>query len=120
MFTNGMMLDDELLVEISSLKNLVPAFSLEGNEAATDARRGKGVFEAVDSVMRAMDLRKMLFGASITLDRHNYAEVMKPDYLKSLDEAGCRALFLIEYVPCEGDPEKCPDRRTENRPAVPN
>ncbi len=107
MFTNGLLIDEELMIEISKIRNLVPAFSIEGDEQTTDERRGQGVFRAVDSVMKMLDRNKVMFGASITLTRENYGMVMNPAYLDMLEQSGCRTLFMIEYVPCEGDPEKC-------------
>ncbi len=107
MFTNGLMIDAELINELKQIKNLVPAFSLEGDEQVTDNRRGKGVYSAINSTMSEMNKKKLMYGVSITLTRDNYEMVTEPGYLESLDKSGCRVLFLIEYVPCEGDPEKC-------------
>ncbi|MBI9108175.1 MAG: radical SAM protein [Spirochaetales bacterium] len=107
MFTNGLLIDEEKTSELKSIRNLVLAFSLEGDSSATDRRRGAGVYSAVKAVMEKLNEDKLMFGASITLTRENYESVMNPDYLQELDDSGCRALFLIEYVPCEGDPELC-------------
>src|SRR5450830_1425594 len=41
-FTNGTLLDDLLVRRIRKQRNVVPVISLEGHEAATDARRGSG------------------------------------------------------------------------------
>ena len=107
MFTNGLLIDEDKMLELKQIKNLVPTFSLEGDEGATDRRRGAGIYKNTLTIMRKMDERKIMFGSSITLTRENYDVVMNHDYLESLDNSGCRALFLIEYVPCEGDPELC-------------
>ena len=47
-FTNGTLIDEEFADEMLRVKNFIPAISLEGFEAATDGRRGNGVFEKVD------------------------------------------------------------------------
>lgn len=107
MFTNGLLLNDSVRGRMKKIKNLVPAISLEGNEATTDERRGEGVYQNVRDVMAAMDRDGCLFGASLTLTRNNYEEVTRPSYLEDLEKSGCRTLFLIEYVPCEGDPHLC-------------
>ena len=107
MFTNGTLIDRDTADSIAGIRNLVPAFSLEGDEAATDARRGAGVYRSIRSAMEMLDRGGIMFGASITLTRQNYSMVTDPSYLAGLDSAGCRALFLIEYVPCEGDPGLC-------------
>ena len=45
-FTNGTLIDEEFADEMLRVKNFIPAISLEGFEAATDGRRGNGVFDA--------------------------------------------------------------------------
>jgi MoaA/NifB/PqqE/SkfB family radical SAM enzyme len=100
MFTNGLLLTGDTASAVGKLKNLVPVLSLEGGLLLTDARRGAGVYDAVKSVMRDLDENKQLFGVSVTLTSVNYDEVVRSDYLKTMQDTGCRAAFLIEYVPC--------------------
>lgn len=107
MFTNGLMISEIIKRQIKELKQLIPIFSLEGSQETTDLRRGSGVFKAVISKMEELDRDRILFGTSITLTRQNYNEVMNDHYIKNLEEKGCRVLFLIEYVPCNGDKELC-------------
>jgi MoaA/NifB/PqqE/SkfB family radical SAM enzyme len=107
MFTNGLMINDVILNDMKSMKQLVPVFSLEGNKSSTDNRRGHGIYDAVMDKMDYLDKEKMLFGTSITLTRENYDEVMNDEFVKSLEDKGARMLFLIEYVPCNGDMSLC-------------
>ena len=97
MFTNGLLLDQNKIDEMP--KNVIPIVSIEGSEAATDERRGKGMYAAVMATMDLLDKNDRLFGTSITLTRQNYDEVMHTDYLDMLEKKGCGAVFLIEYVP---------------------
>lgn len=104
MFTNGLLLTafDEMP------KNLVPVISVEGGRKATDDRRGEGMYDRAMAVMQSLDKKGRLFGASITLTSANFGEVINSQYLSDLEEKGCRAAFLIEYVPSgEGDIELC-------------
>ena len=41
-FTNSTLIDEEFANEMLRVKNFIPAITLEGDEASTDARRGKG------------------------------------------------------------------------------
>lgn len=107
MFTNGLMIKDETLTKLKSLKNTVCAVSLEGGREVTDMRRGEGVFDMVMESIKRMDNNKLLFGTSITLTSQNYDEIMDIDYLKGIQDKGAAATFLIEYVPCQGDEELC-------------
>ena len=52
-FTHGGLIDERMVERLISVGNVMPAFSLEGFEKETDARRGSGHFR---KVMRAMDL----------------------------------------------------------------
>lgn len=103
LFTNGLLLKTEKLPN-----NLVPVLSIEGGKEATDFRRGDGMYDKVVSVMERLDKNGVLFGASVTLTSENYNEVIKSDYLQKLEAKGCRAAFLIEYVPSgEEDMDLC-------------
>ena len=44
-FTNGTLIDEAFADELLRVKNFIPAISLEGFEADTDGRRGKGVWK---------------------------------------------------------------------------
>ena len=99
MFTNGLLLGDGSRCP----KNLIPVISLEGGQIATDARRGKGVYAAVQKLMGRLSAQKRLYGASMTLTCENFDEVTDPGFLAALEAGGCRAAFLIEYVPSGED-----------------
>ncbi len=105
MFTNGLLLDQHKMDAMP--KNVIPIVSIEGSEQTTDARRGKGIYAAVMDTMARLDKNEHLFGASITLTQHNYNDVMHTDYIDTLEEKGCGALFLIEYVPGPDDIDLC-------------
>ncbi|MCH4886474.1 radical SAM protein [Acidaminobacter sp. JC074] len=107
MFTNGLMIDGDVKNKMKSMKQLIPVFSLEGDEVMTDLRRGSGVYRKVLSKMSLLDREKMMFGTSITLTRENFDTVMSDDYITDLEALGNRVLFLIEYVPCNGDLDLC-------------
>jgi MoaA/NifB/PqqE/SkfB family radical SAM enzyme len=107
LFTNGLLLSDEKINRLKDIKNLIPILSLEGGKADTDKRRGKGIYDSVLNIMDKMDKKKLLFGTSITLTADNYEDVVNSDYLKNLEDSGCRAAFLIEYVPMQDDDHLC-------------
>ncbi len=98
MFTNGL-----LLKESDCPDNLVPVVSLEGGKEKTDARRGAGVFDAVRTLVARLSAQNRLFGVSVTLTCNNFDEVVSPAFLSALEADGCRAAFLIEYVPTGED-----------------
>ena len=104
LFTNGLLLS---AAEEDLTLNVVPVISIEGGKATTDQRRGGGIYQAVTTVMERFDKNGRLFGASVTLTRENFDEVIHSRYLDELESKGCRAAFLIEYVPADDDFSLC-------------
>ena len=101
-FTNGTFFDEEYRKLFEKCRNLVPVMSIEGDQAATDARRGEGVYEQLMSNMESLRKSGLLFGASVTVTTENIREVTSRAYIDNLAENGCRILFFIEYVPVDG------------------
>ena len=105
LFTNGLLMGNDIQSEIKHTKNLIPVLSIEGDMAATDARRGKGVYESIIAKMAELAQKDIMFGSSITLTSENYSSIIKSGYLEWLEGSGCAVSFLIEYVPqSENDP----------------
>lgn len=100
-FTNGTLIDDDRLIFMDKHRNLIPVFSVEGGQLSTDARRGQGIFDKVQSVMLKMQKKRLVFGASVTVTTENMAEVTSDQFIKNLTDSGCKLIFYIEYVPTE-------------------
>ncbi len=98
-FTNGTFMDERYFELFGRCRNLVPVISLEGGREMTDARRGAGVYDTVEKNMRRLKEKGLLFGASITVTKENLKDVVSDSFLDGMAEKGCRAVFLIEYVP---------------------
>lgn len=104
-FTNGTLIDGDYLALFDNRRNLIPVLSIEGDEAGTDARRGKGVHAAVEGAMAALREKGVLFGASVTVTSENMDEVVREDFLAGLAKKGCGIVFYVEYVPIEAGTE---------------
>ena len=98
-FTNGTMIGAVYTEFFRKHLNMVPVISLEGELAATDDRRGKGVFQRALLSMEMLHKEKLFFGTSITVTTENYREVTSEAFLRHLAELGCRLVFYVEYVP---------------------
>lgn len=97
--TNGTFIDRRYFELFDRCRNLVPIMSIEGEKEATDARRGKGVY---DSLIRNMDefhRRGLIFGASVTVTTQNLREVSSEAFLKKLSDRGCKVVIFVEFVP---------------------
>ncbi len=99
LFTNGLMMDDQIIMKLKKQKNLVPIISLEGYDCDTDERRGKGVYENVQKVIGKVSKEGLFFGASITMTRSTFDAVTGGEFIQELIRSGCRLFFFVEYVP---------------------
>ena len=100
-FTNGTLLDDAYIQLFHKHRNLVPILSLEGDRAHTDTRRGAGVYDLLRDAMDKLRSKGILFGASITVTKENLLDVTDKAAVRSLEEAGCKVMLFVEYVPVE-------------------
>ena len=62
--TNATLIDEAFADEMLRVKNFVPAISLEGDEAATDSRRGRGTYQKGIRAMELLHRKKLLYGIS--------------------------------------------------------
>ena len=98
-FTNGTMLNDDYLKLFDDNRNLVPIFSIEGDEKVTDSRRGEGVYNQLVESMRKMKKNNIAFGASLTFTKGNLDSLVSRQFIEQLHDFGCKVVFFIEYVP---------------------
>ena len=96
-FTNGTLLDGSMAPLFG--KTLLPVFSIEGDEAFTEERRGTGVHQAALIRARAIRDKGGLFGISVTVSSRNAGSALGAEFLSRVAEMGASALFLVEYVP---------------------
>jgi len=102
-FTNGTLVDDELCKEILQVGNFALAFSIEGNEEATDMRRGKGTYRKVIEAMERMRNHKLLFGYSTCYHRYNTESVGSDEFVDDMIARGCRFSWNFTYIPVGKD-----------------
>lgn len=100
MYTNGTLLTDAVARRMGKLGNLSPALSVEGMEAATDARRGEGVFEKVVGAMERLRREGVLFGISVTPTRHNCDKILNDEVVDFfMERMGALYAFVFHYMP---------------------
>ncbi len=99
--TNGTLVDAEYLELFNRHRNLLPVISLEGGEAATDARRGAGITLSINNTMREFKAKGIFFGVSITVTSANLEEVSSSEFVGSLHKRGCGLVLFVEYVPLD-------------------
>ncbi len=100
-FTNGTMIDADYLDLLDQKRNLIPIVSIEGKRETTDARRGAGIYQRLQSTMQELHNRGLLFGASVTVTKANIEEVLSDAFIDELSISGCKAIIYVEYVPID-------------------
>lgn len=114
-FTNGTLVDDALCREIRRVANFSLAFSIEGDEASTDMRRGKGTYAKVIEAMKRMNAHRLLFGYSTCYHRYNTESVGSDEFIDNMISLGCRYAWNFTYMPVGKDAQcdllATPDQR---------
>ncbi len=99
MFTNGLLINDQVLEEIKDNKNIVPLLSLEGYQIDTDGRRGSGVYNNLLKAISKLKEKQVFWGVSITMTKTNFAEVTDDQFIEQLVDSGSKFFMLTEYTP---------------------
>ncbi len=98
-FTNGLLIDDELLVKLRRQKNVVPLISLEGYADDTNERRGHGVYERLQRIITRVKNKGVFFGTSLTITRSTFDTLTSHDFISDLVDVGCKFFLFLEYTP---------------------
>ena len=121
-FTNGTLIDEEIVDELAELGNVAPMLSLEGDEETTDARRGRGVYRQILEVMDMLGDRGIVFGYSATVTRDNWRMLISDEWVDPLVARGAVLNWNFLYMPIGRDPSTAPmltpDERNEFREGV--
>lgn len=104
-FTNGLLINEEMIARFKKQKNVVPLVSLEGHQDQTDNRRGDGTFDHTQEILTKMKKENIFFGNSLTLTKHNFSTIINEEYIKKLVDIGCKFFLFIEYTPITQDTE---------------
>ncbi len=105
-FTNGLLLNKDMIKNIRKQKNIVPLISLEGCEEETDDVRGKGVYTRLENIMNKLKEQTLFFGTSLTLTSTNYDTITDEKFIQRLIDTGCKFFLFIEYNPIKPGTEK--------------
>ncbi|UCH50747.1 MAG: radical SAM protein, partial [Chloroflexota bacterium] len=98
-FTNGLLIDDDLMVKLKGQRNFVPVISLEGWEEDTDGRRGEGVYKQLQRIIERIKSTGLFWSVSLTVTRSNFATITNHQFITFLTDLGCKLFFFVEYTP---------------------
>jgi MoaA/NifB/PqqE/SkfB family radical SAM enzyme len=118
-YTNGTLINEEMVERFVALGNVVPAISLEGLREETDSRRGKGQFDRIVNVMDLLRNAGIFFAVSTTQTSQNTDVLTSDAFVDFLVEKGCILLWNFHYVPIGRNPDlslmATPDQRNRMR-----
>ena len=121
-FTNGTLLDQDLVDELAEVGNVAPMLSIEGTPEMTDLRRGPGVHRQVMEVMDRLGEAGVPFGYSVTVARNNWRILISDEFIDPLVEKGAMISWHFLYMPVGRDPSTAmmltPEERNEFRIAI--
>jgi MoaA/NifB/PqqE/SkfB family radical SAM enzyme len=98
-FTNGTLIDEEFADDMLRVKNFIPAISIEGDEEATDSRRGVGTYQSVIKAMEILKNKKLAFGASLCYTSQNVESIGSEEFIDELTERGAKFAWFFTYIP---------------------
>ncbi|MGI6025390.1 MAG: radical SAM protein [Candidatus Scatomorpha sp.] len=98
-FTNGTLIDTDFAREMLRVKNFIPAISVEGFEAATDARRGEGTYQAVMAAMARLKAYKLPFGISCCYTSQNIDSLSSEEFFDHIIDCGAKFAWFFHYMP---------------------
>lgn len=99
LFTNGLLITDEIIIRLQNQKNVIPVISMEGYETDTDSRRGTGVHKCLQHTLEKIKNASIFYGLSFTVSRTNFETLTNEAFINNLMESGCQLFFFVEYVP---------------------
>lgn len=98
-YTNGTLVDQTFCEQMNAAGNLALALSLEGMQAANDARRGEGNFERVAAAMALLKSNRCLFGVSVCYTSENIEDATSDAFIDMLLEKGAKFALYFNYMP---------------------
>jgi MoaA/NifB/PqqE/SkfB family radical SAM enzyme len=98
-YTNSLLLTKPDLARIVKAANTGLAISVEGLEAETDKRRGKGTFSRVTENMQEIKRLGGMVAFSATATRENMDEILSDRFIQTMIDQGCLYGWYLMYLP---------------------
>lgn len=98
-FTNSTLIDEKFCQDMIRVGNFVPAISAEGNEHTTDARRGNGVYKAIEKAMGLLREHKLPFGISCCWTKANADTVATEENMDWMIREGALFCWYFHFMP---------------------
>ncbi|MFC1899368.1 radical SAM protein [Chloroflexota bacterium] len=98
-FTNGLLINEEVVSKLKKIRNFIPVISLEGYKEETDSRRGEGVYQKLKGIVTQLKESGIFWSVSLTVTRSSFPSVTDEHFIDNLVNLGCKLFFFVEYTP---------------------
>jgi MoaA/NifB/PqqE/SkfB family radical SAM enzyme len=98
-YTNGTLVDEKLIEKLSKVGNITLAISVEGFEAETDWRRGKGVWKKIIKAMALLKNEGIPFGISTTATNKNHEILASEEFYDFYWRQGALYAWMFQLMP---------------------
>jgi MoaA/NifB/PqqE/SkfB family radical SAM enzyme len=104
-YTNGVLIDEEVAARLGEMGNVAPMLSVEGGRDSTDRRRGPGTYDRLVEVRSLLSGAGVLHGFAVTATRDNVYEISSDEFVDEMIEQGALAGWYFHYMPIGADPD---------------
>ncbi len=105
LFTNGSLLDDNVIDNIVEVGNVSPLISIEGDEIVSDLRRGgTEVFKKTIESIKKCKEKKIIFGTATSVCKSNIDDLVTKNFLDKLISYGVHYHWYYIYRPVGPNP----------------
>jgi len=87
-YTNSLLINEDVARRLGEVGNVFPAISMEGHRPETDGRRGKGYYESARRVREALAEHEVMHGFSATVTCQNAELVASDEFIERRIEEG--------------------------------
>ena len=100
LFTNGMLITDDIAARLKKAGNVTPLISIEGLQDESTRRRGKdNVFEMSLKGLRACRKARLIIGVAASIGKSNYNDLVSREHIRLLAKEGVHYLWYYIYRP---------------------
>ena len=100
MYTNGTLITKDVAKQMAEAGNISPAISVEGFEAETDLRRGKGIYNKILEAMANLREVGVPFGVSVTATKDNAERIISDEFVDFyFENQGAVYGWIFQYMP---------------------
>ena len=105
LFTNGLLLTDEMAEDLRKCANVTTLISLEGDEQVADIRRGgSAVFQRTIRAIETSVSHGLITGVAISVCKSNIDMALSPSFIEMLHKKGVLYLWYYIYRPAGEQP----------------